>query len=130
MRLRVGVRQVLAPNLDGVHGILVTADGLILSEAYAGRVLHLDPATGKVDALATGLRNPSFTLRAATGRYFVSEFYGNRISHLWPDGHVTTVASVFKPGSIAFDPQHRIVGVTNGGQVFRVSRGQARTIYS
>jgi hypothetical protein len=57
-----------------VHGILSTRSGLILSEAYAGRVLRFDPATRAVEVLATGLGNPSFTLPAAGGGYFVSAF--------------------------------------------------------
>ena len=69
-------------------------------------------------------------LPAAAGGYFVSEFTGNRISHLWLDGHVTKVADIFKPGPIEFDAQHRIVGVTNTGTIFRISDGRARTIYS
>jgi len=129
VRIRGATRQVLA-GLHGVHGILVTSDGLILSESYAGRVLHFDPATRAIDVLATGLGNPSFTLPAAGGGYFVSEFTGNRISHLWPDGHVTKVADIFKPGPIEFDAQHRIVGVTNTGTIFRIADGRARTIYS
>jgi hypothetical protein len=129
VRIRGGSRQVVA-RLHGVHGILVTPGGLILSESYAGRVLHLDPATRAIDVLATGLGNPSFTLPAAAGGYFVSEFTGNRISHLWPDGHVTKVADILEPGPIAFDAKHRIVGITLGGTVFRIAGGRARAIYS
>ena len=114
-----------------MHGILSTRSGLIFSEAYAGRVLRFDPATRAVEVLATGLGNPSFTLPAAGGGYFVSEFFGNRISHLWPDGHVTKVADVVQPGPIVFDGQHRLVGVTLvPATLFRITAGRARTIYS
>jgi hypothetical protein len=129
VRIRRGTREVLA-GLHGVHGILATPNGLILSESYAGRVLHFDPATRAIDVLATGLGNPSFTLPAAAGGYFVSEFTGNCVSHLWPDGHVTKVADVFQPGPIEFDPLHGIVGITLTGTVFRIAGGCARTIYS
>jgi hypothetical protein len=129
VRIRRGVREVLG-KFHGLHGILVTADGLILSESYEGRVLHFDPATKKVDVLATGLKNPSFTLPAASGGWFVSEFFGGRISHLWPDGHVTTVARVLKPGPIVFDSHRRIVGITQSGTtLFRIERGRARQLY-
>jgi hypothetical protein len=40
------------------------------------------------------------------------------------------VADIFKPGPIEFDAQHRIVGVTNTGTIFRIAGGRARTIYS
>lgn len=130
VRIRGGIREVLA-ELRGLHGILSTRSGLILSEAYAGRVLRFDPATRAVEVLATGLGNPSFTLPAAGGGYFVSEFFGNRISHLWPDGHVTKVADVVQPGPIVFDAQHRLVGVTLvPATLFRITAGRARTIYS
>jgi sugar lactone lactonase YvrE len=131
VRIRGGVREVLVPTLHGVHGILVVPEALILSESYEGRVLRFDLDTRKMEPLASGLGNPSFTLPATGGGYFVSEFYGNRISRLWPDGRVTTVAPVVQPGPIAFDPQHRIVGVTlSPASVFRVVRGKAQTIYS
>jgi len=130
VRIRGAAREVLA-ELRGVHGILSTRSGLILSEAYAGRVLRFDPATHAIEVLATGLGNPSFTLPAAGGGYFVSEFFGNRISHLWPDGHVTKVADVVQPGPIVFDAQHRVVGVTLvPATLFRIAAGRARTIYS
>jgi streptogramin lyase len=129
VRLRGGKREALA-ELHGVHGILYTPHGLILGEAYAGRVLRFDPATRKVDVLAAGLGNPGFALPAAAGGYFVSEFYGNRISHVWPDGRVTTVAKVLQPGPIVFDAGHRIVGVTLvPATLFRVVHGRAGTIY-
>jgi sugar lactone lactonase YvrE len=129
VRIRRRVREELV-ELHGVHGILPVADGLILGESYAGRVLHFDPETKSVRVLARGLKNPGFTLPDASGGYFVSEFFGGRISHLWSDGHVTTVARVVKPGPIAFDARHRILGVTlSGATLFRIERGRARTIY-
>jgi hypothetical protein len=130
VRIRRGTRQVLG-EFRGVHGILWTPTGLILGEAYAGRVLRFHPATRTVEVLAAGLGNPSFMLPAAGGGYLVSEFFGNRISHVWPDGHVTRVADVVQPGPIVFDAQHRLVGVTLvPATLCRVVRGRARTIYS
>jgi DNA-binding beta-propeller fold protein YncE len=129
VRLRPGPRAVLAGGLDGVHGITFVPGALILSEAYAGRVLRLDLTTREVAVIAEGLGNPSFTLPARDGSYFVSEFTGNRVSRLHADGHVTPVADVFQPGPIGHDAHRRIVGVTLGGTVFRIERGRARTIY-
>jgi hypothetical protein len=129
VRIRGGTREVLG-RFHGVHGILPVTDGLILSESYEGRVLHFDPETKTTRVLARGLKNPSFTLPAAAGGWFVSEFFGARISHLWPDGHVTTVAPVLKPGPIEFDSRHRLIGVTqNGTTLFRISRGRAQKLY-
>ncbi len=129
VRIRGATREVLG-QFHGVHGILPVADGLILSESYGGRVLHFDPETKTTDVLATGLKNPSFTLPASNGGWFVSEFFGARIDHLWPDGHITKVAPVFKPGALAYDSRHRLIGITqNGTTLFRVARGRAVTIY-
>jgi hypothetical protein len=129
VRIRGGTREALG-EFHGVHGILVTADGLILNESYGGRVLRFDPERKTTEVLASGLKNPSFTLPAANGGWFVSEFFGARIAHLWPDGHLTTVAPVVKPGPIEFDSLHRLVGVTqNGTTLFRVVRGRARPLY-
>ena len=129
VRIRGGTREVLG-EFHGVHGILYTPGGLILGEAYAGRVLRFDPETRQTEVLAEKLGNPGFALPAAAGGYFVSEFFGNRISHVWPDGHVTTVANVIQPGPIVFDAQRRITGVTLvPPTLFRVARGKAVSIY-
>jgi hypothetical protein len=129
VRIRAGKREVLG-EFHGVHGILAVADGLILSESYGGRVLHFEPETKEVQVLATGLKNPSFTLPASNGGWFVSEFFGARVDQLWPDGHITKVAPVFKPGAMAYDSRHRLIGITQGGTtLFRVVRGRAVTIY-
>jgi hypothetical protein len=69
VRIRGGTREVLG-TFHGVHGILPVADGLILSESFGGRVLHFDPETKAAEVLATGLKNPSFTLPAASGGYY------------------------------------------------------------
>jgi sugar lactone lactonase YvrE len=129
VRIRAGKREVLG-EFHGVHGILPVADGLILSESYGGRVLHVDPERKEVRVLATGLKNPSVTVPASNGGWFVSEFFGARVDHLWPDGHITKVAPVFKPGAIAYDSRHRLIGITQSGRtLFRVVRGRAVTIY-
>jgi streptogramin lyase len=127
--LRGRSRRVLAKNLRGVHGILVTAKGLVLSESYAGRVLRLDPVTHAIAVLARGLGNPSFTAPAPAGGYYVSEFAANRISYLHANGRVTKVADVLQPGPIALDSRRRLVGASLSGAVFRIEGGRARTIY-
>jgi sugar lactone lactonase YvrE len=122
-----GSRTVLATGLDGVHGITPTPAGLVLAESFAGRVLRLDPATGKLTVLASGLGNPSFTLADGAALY-VSEFAGGRVSRL-AAGRIKPVATIGSPGAIAFDGRRRIVGVTLDGTIFRIERGRARTIY-
>jgi sugar lactone lactonase YvrE len=129
VRLRGRTRTVLVSGLRGVHGILVVRHGLVLSEAYGGRVLALDLRTRRLRVLAHGLGNPSFTLPAPGGGYYVSEFTGNRVSRVSPDGHVQVVAAVSQPGPIAFDDRGRIVGVTIDGTIFRIERRHAHTIY-
>jgi hypothetical protein len=128
-RVRGATREVVVPTLHGVHEMLWTPGGLILCEAYGGRLLRLDPETKQVTVLATGMKNPSSAVVAAAGGWFVSEFFGDRISHVWPDGRVTKVADVFKPGPLAFDSRHRIVGASMDGSVFRVVRGRTVAIY-
>src|SRR4051812_40937157 len=50
-RMRDGVREVVVPTLHGVHEMLVVPGGLILCEAYGGRVLRLDPETHAITVL-------------------------------------------------------------------------------
>ena len=58
------------------------------------------------------------------------EFFGNRISHVWPDGHVTKVADVYPARPARFDSKHRLVGASMSGEIFRIVRaGTAVTIY-
>jgi sugar lactone lactonase YvrE len=130
VRVKAGTREVLVPTLHGVHEMLVERDGtLILCEAYGGRLLRLDPATRAVTVLGTRMKNPSSAVDAAGGGWLVSEFFGNRVSHVWPDGHITKVADVFKPGAIAYDSKHRLVGTDGNGEIWRLSHGAAQTIY-
>ena len=130
VRVRNGVREVLVPALRGVHEMLLEPDGsLILCEAYGGRLLRLDPETRGVTVLATGMKNPSSAVDAAGGGWYVTEFFGNRISRVWPDGRVTKVADVYMPGPLAFDSKHRLVGASMSGEIWRVSRGTAVTVY-
>jgi len=129
VRFRGPRREILADRLDGVHGITVVPGALVLAESFAGRVLRLDLETHRIDVLAHGLGNPSFTLPAVGGGFYISEFSGNRISRLRPDGTVTTVAKVTQPGAIAFDARRRILGVTLSGTIFRIENRQARTLY-
>jgi hypothetical protein len=128
-RVRGRTREVVVPTLHGVHEMVWTPDGLILCEAYGGRLLRLDPETKQMTVLAAGMKNPSSAVPAAAGGWFVGEFFGNRISHVWPDGRVTKLADVFKPGPLAFDSLHRLVGASMDGTVFRVVRGRTVTIY-
>ena len=102
---------------------------LVLAESYAGRVLRLDLETHQIDVLAHGLGNPSFTRPVPGGGFYISEFSGNRVSHLHPDGTVTTVAKVTQPGAIALDARRRILGVTLAGTIFRIENRRAQTIY-
>ena len=129
VRLRPAPRTVLATGLNGVHGITVLSDALVLAESYTGRVLRLDLATREISVLAKGLGNPSFTLPVRTGGFYVSEFAADRLSRLRPDGSVTKVADVRQPGPIAFDAKRRVVGVTLAGTIYRVEGGRARAIY-
>ncbi len=129
-RVRGGVREMLVPALRGVHELLVEADGtLILCEAYGGRLLRLDPATKAVTVLGTGMKNPSSAVDAPGGGWFVTEFFGDRVSRVRPDGHVTKVADVYKPGPLAYDSKRRLVGAGMSGEVWRISHGTAQTIY-
>ena len=66
VRIRGGTREVLG-EFHGVHGILVTAEGLILSESYGGRVLHFDPETKAIEVLAGRYPSPPRSPRRAAG---------------------------------------------------------------
>jgi sugar lactone lactonase YvrE len=129
VHLKDGRREVLADGLDGVHGILVTAAGLVLGESYAGRLLRLDPKTRTVAVLAKGMTYPGFALPAAGGGWLVSELGRNRISRVSVEGRVKKVADVFQPGAIAYDSRHRVVGISQDGTLFRLGSGKSRTIY-
>ena len=112
-------RHVLAEGLDGVHGILRTAEGLVICESFAGIIRLLTP-DGSLRTLATGLGNPSYAAPAREGGVYVTEFSANRVSLIEQSGAVRAVASVNQPGPIAPDGAGRLLVGSLDGTISRV----------
>jgi hypothetical protein len=70
---------VLADGLNGVHGILSTAEGVVICESYAGNVRLLAPDS-RLLTLASGLGNPSYAAPGPDGGVYLTEFSANRLS--------------------------------------------------
>ena len=121
-----GGRSVLADGLDGVHGLLVTPEGLVVCESFAGRVLLI--RGGRVEVLASGLGNPSYAARASDGSLYVTEFLAGRVTRLDPSGGTTPVADVSQPGPISFDRDGRLLVGTLGGTIVRVDATNGRAV--
>jgi DNA-binding beta-propeller fold protein YncE len=125
-----GLREVVAQGFDGVHGMLATGSGILLAEAFGGRVLllQLDRSTRE---LARGLGNPSYIARARDGTIYLTEFSGSRVSRLMADGTAQRVAAVSSPGGIAAAPGGSLLVVTLDGRVVSVApaSGATRTVY-
>jgi outer membrane protein assembly factor BamB len=113
-----GDRTVLATGLNGVHGILLTPEGLVVCESFSGRVLRLDGT--RLEVLAEGLGNPSYAARAADGALYVGEFVAGRVTRLDPSGETTVIASVANPGPVSLDRSGRILVGTLDGHIYRV----------
>ena len=120
---RDGLRSVLAQGLNGVHGILGTADGVIVCESFAGNVRLLSESGMRT--LASGLGNPS-SAAEAPGGFYVTEFSAGRLSLLTRSGDVTPIASVASPGPVALDASGRPLVGTIDGRIVRVDPGTGR----
>jgi sugar lactone lactonase YvrE len=125
-----GLREVVAQGFDGVHGMLATGSGILLAEAFGGRVLLLE-LDGSTRELARGLGNPSYLARARDGTIYLTEFTASRVSRLMADGTAQRVAAVPSPGGIAAAPGGSLLVVTLDGRVVRVApaSGAKRTVY-
>ena len=121
---RDGSRQVLAEGLDGVHGILRTAEGLVICESFAGRIRLLTPE-GALRTLASGLGNPSAAAETPEGIY-VTEFSAGRVTLIPRSGPVRSIATVSSPGPIALDGAGRLLVGGLGGEVSRIDPATGR----
>ena len=119
-----GSRQVLADGLDGVHGILRTAEGLVICESFAGKIRLLTP-DGGLRTLATGLGNPSAAAETSEGIY-VTEFSAGRVSLIPRSGPVRLIATVSSPGPIVLDRAGRLLVGGLGGEVSRIDPATGR----
>ena len=119
-----GSREVLADGLNGVHGILRTAEGLVICESYAGNVRLLAP-DGSLRMLATGLGNPSAAVETPAGLY-VTEFSAGRVSLIARSEAVQSIATVSSPGPIAVDRAGKLLVGQMGGRVSRIDPATGR----
>lgn len=106
--------EVLLTGLEGVHGLLSTASGLVICESSTGRVLRR-AASGRVEVLANGLSLPSFAA-ARSGSLYVSEFGSGEISRI-PG---TAVAKVPAPAGISVASDGKLLVASLTGRVARV----------
>lgn len=120
-----GTRRVLADGLNGVHGILLTAEGVVVCESFAGNVRLV--TQGGVATIAVGLGNPSYAAPAPDGRLYVSEFSTDRVSLVERSGRVTEVARIRSPGPIALERTGRLLVGTIDGRIFRVDPETGRS---
>jgi len=101
---------------------------LLLVENNPGRVLRVNPATGRVSVLVPSIARPYAVVRAASGSVYVS--VGNQLERLNESGPPTTVAEV--PAGIEIGP---ITAGPNGDvyystatQIFRLTGGSGPPI--
>ncbi len=114
---------MLAEGLNGVHGILASAAGLVVCESFAGNV-RLVSESG-MRTLASGLGNPS-SVAEAPGGFYVTEFSAGRLALVTRAGEVTSVASVASPGPVALDASGRPLVGTLDGRIVRADPGTGR----
>lgn len=113
--------RAIATGLDGPVGLIADADGLWVSEAGAGTIARIDPATGARTPVAEGLARPEGFARLPGGRIAVAEVGARRLTLLGADGPVTlgdnlpvgafftrAPAPVFIPTGVAADPSGAI----------------------
>lgn len=67
-----------------------------------GRVYKVDPATGSVDLVASGLLGATNLAVAPGGTIYVTELFAGRLSKVSPYGKVTTVAELTEPAAVEY----------------------------
>ena len=100
---------------------LEPAGTLLLVENNPGRLLRVDPETGRVTALVPAMTRPYAVVRAPSGDLFVST--ESRVERIGPDGTRTTVADAGTDvGPLAVSPGGDVYYAT-ATQVFRLAAG-------
>jgi DNA-binding beta-propeller fold protein YncE len=100
---------------------LEPAGTLLLVENNPGRLLRVDPATGRVTVLEAGLDHPYSVVRAPSGGILLT--VGERLERLDAAGGLATVATMAHPiGPIAVAPGGDVY-LTDGYGVFRLAGG-------
>ncbi len=100
---------------------LEPAGTLLLVENNPGRVLRVDPASGRITVLVPAAVNPYAIVRAPSGSAFLS--VDNELRRLDATGTLTTVATVDAHiGPVAVAPNGDVY-YTTGTQVFRLAGG-------
>jgi streptogramin lyase len=120
----VTVRPRPAPPVTFTEptSIELEPDGsLLLVENNPGRLLRVDPATGRVTVLVASLDHPYAVVRVPSGTIFLT--VGNRLERLDATGGQTTVATMANGiGPIAVAPDGDVY-LTDGHGVFRLAGG-------
>ena len=119
-----GSRRVLADGLNGVDGILATADGIVVCESYAGNVRIVTEAGMRT--IAAGLGNPSYAVEAPGGGLYVTEFMAGRVAHVDRMGGVRQIAPIRSPGPISLDRSNRLLVGALHGRIYRVDPATRR----
>ncbi|HSS81416.1 MAG TPA: hypothetical protein VLK24_09495 [Gaiellaceae bacterium] len=100
---------------------LEPAGTLLLVENNPGRLLRIDPETGRVTVLVPAMTRPYAVVRAPSGDLFVS--VESRVDRIAPDGARTTVVDAGTDvGPLAVSPGGDVYYAT-ATQVFRLAAG-------
>jgi streptogramin lyase len=81
-RLSASGRRTLLARIFQPDDVVVGADGTIYANSLKGEIVSIDPATGRVRVLASGLKLPHGLAVDPTGNLVIAEAGRNRISRL------------------------------------------------
>jgi hypothetical protein len=119
-----------AAESESILGLESDPSGIIAAAIATGELLLIDPATGNVDPIATGLGAPNFVVTTPWDTMFVSDdsIGEDTIDEVTWDGDVSTwVAGVPTPNGMVFSLDERTLYVTSllETQLWRVGTGIA-----
>src|SRR5215213_1200166 len=89
-------------------------DGLLFSDIQNDRILHYDPATGRIDVFRTGTEGGNGLMFDAEGRLYGCQQWSRRIVRYEPDGSTTVIVDrldgrrLNSPNDLAIDSRGRI----------------------
>jgi streptogramin lyase len=117
-----GRPRILPTKVDFAHGLVLLPDGdLAISDTGNDRLLRVDPDTGAMTVIASGLQTPMGLALEPSGSLLLIEFDARRVVRVSPSGAQTTVAGGFRTPYALARAGDGTVYVTEAGELSRAT---------
>jgi sugar lactone lactonase YvrE len=90
----------LADGFDQLYGVAIAPAGIVAAELGTGRVVSVDPGSGRVDVLVSGLNDPIGVAATPGGDVLVAESGAGRVVRVTASGTEPVVDDLDRPQGI------------------------------